>query len=139
MRHPGGVRSSARALALSAVPPLACGYAIDSHHTRGNQVVEALGKADIGENAIGVRTGFGSRPPDVHGGSRQPGRRAAGRHEPNIVMLSGGTQLVFDHPWVLHEFGKIEDTTVRAEASRDATRDPMVDGMGAEEGFERPL
>jgi hypothetical protein len=54
-------------------------------------------------------------------------------------MLSGGAQLVGDHPWVLHEFGQIENTTVRPEARRDATRHPMVDGIGAEEGFERPL
>ena len=75
----------------------------------------------------------------MHGRARQPGRRATGRHQTYIVMLACGAQPMLDHPRILHELGEIEDTTVRTEASRNATRHPVVQGMRAEVLFQRTL
>src|SRR5262249_22136549 len=59
----------------------------------------------------------GGRSADVYRRARQPGGRATGRHQADVVMLMGDAQPVLDHPRIVHEFGKIEDTAVRAKAS----------------------
>src|SRR5262249_38902246 len=107
-------------------------HTIDPYHTPGDQRLKAVRQTDLSENAVRVGTGSGGRFANVHGRSRQPGRRTTGCHQADVVVLAGGAQFVLDHPRVLHKLGEIEDTAVRAEASRDATRHPVVYCLRAE-------
>src|SRR5215510_12746741 len=124
-----------------ALPPpmLARKHAVDPHHTPGDQGLQAVRQTDLGENAMCVRAGPGSRLANMHGCSRQSGRRATGRHQADVVMLAGGAQFVLDHPRIVHKFREIEDTTVRPEARRSATRHPVVYSMREEVLFQCPL
>ena len=135
-RRGWSVRRSVYALLPSL---LSCQHAVDPHHTPGDQRLKAIRQADLGENAVRVRAGPGSRVANTHGRARQPGRRATGGDQTDVVMLARGAQFVLHHPRILHEFGEIEDTAVCAKASRGATRHPVVHGLREEVLFQRPL
>ena len=100
---------------------LSCHHAVHPHHTCGDQGLEAVRQANLGKDTLRVGARARRRLANTDRGSRQSRRWTTGRHQANIVMLAGGAQPVLDHPRILHQFGEIEDTTMGAETSRDAT------------------
>src|SRR5262245_51350703 len=94
---------------------LPCQYAVDPHHAPGDQGLQAGRQTDLSENAVRGRARSRRRFADVHGRTRQPGCRATGCYQADVVMLAGGAQLMLDHPRILHKLGEIEDTAVRTE------------------------
>ena len=111
---------------------------VDAHHASGDQGLKVIRQTDLSKNAVRVGAGPGSRFANVAGVRDSLGAGPQVVTRP-MSSCSRGAQLVLDHPRILHELGEIEDTTVRTEASRNATRHPVVHGLRAEVLFQRTL
>src|SRR5713101_8220724 len=82
---------------------------IDTYHTRLDQRLNAVTKANLSEDVGTISARLWRRLPRVNWGPRQPGRRPTSGHETNVIMLPGQAQAVCSHPRILHQGFEIGD------------------------------
>ena len=89
-------------------------YTLDTYHTRLDQRLNAVAKADLSEDVRSISARLWRRLPRVKWGPRQPGRRPTGGHETNVIMLPGQAQAVLSHQGILHQGFEVGDVAVSA-------------------------
>src|SRR5712691_4266086 len=99
-------------------------YTIDTYHTRFDQRLNAVAKADLGEDVRSISARLWRRLPGVNWRPRQPRRRSTGGHQTYVIMLSGQAQAVRGHPGILHQCFEIGDVAVSTKARSGQALDP---------------
>src|SRR3989442_10084796 len=99
-------------------------YPTTSTPPRLDQRLNAVAKADLGEDIRPISARLWRRLPGVNWGLRQPGCRPTGGHETDVIMLPGQAQAVRGRPRVLHQGCEIGDVAVSAKARSGQALDP---------------
>ena len=66
-------------------------YSLDTHHASLDQRLNAIAKADLGEDVGAINAGLWRRVPGLDRRSRQPRGRPTGGHKTDVIVLPSQT------------------------------------------------